>query len=84
MKDIDNLEFSRPEKGNKTSHQHVKQNKKGESVTAKERQMNIPLITTLSVVGLSLLTFITNRILKAFTQQPILIEQRKISFKRYS
>jgi hypothetical protein len=84
MKDVDSLEFSRPEKGNKTSHQHVKQYKKEDSAAAKERLMNIPLITTLSVIALSLLTFITNRILKAFTQQPILLEQRKIYFKRYS
>jgi len=61
--------------------QYVNYDKKANSKQAKETTMNIPIITTLSVIGLGLLTFIVSRIRKAAAHQPILIERRHIIYK---
>ena len=75
MKDLKNLIGSSTDRGNKRLFQSVKNNNK-------EIHMNIPMITTISVISLGLLAFVANRIMKVAAQQPILIERRQIIYKR--
>lgn len=44
--------------------------------------MNIPLIATLSLIGLGILAFLASRLQKVMVRQPILIENRQIVYRR--
>ena len=81
MKILKKPEESKSEKSKIGLSQYVNYDKKTNSKQAKETTMNIPIITTLSVIGLGLLTFIVSRIRKAAAHQPILIERRQIIYK---
>jgi len=81
MEIVKKPEESTSKKSKIGSFQYVNHDKKVNSKPAKETPMNIPIITTLSVIGLGLLTFIVSRIRKAAAHQPILIERRQIIYK---
>jgi len=81
MKILEKLKESSSDKSKIGLSQSVNRDKKVNLKPAKETPMNIPIITTLSVIGLGLLTFIVSRIQKAAAQQPILLERRQIIYK---
>ena len=81
MKIVEKLKQTSADKSKIGLSQRVNQDTTANSKPAKETPMNIPIITTLSVIGLGFLTFIVSRIRKAAAHQPILIERRQIIYK---
>ena len=69
-------------KGKVNPDQLVNNSKIGNLKSNPEAPMDLRLIAPLSAIGLGLLLFLANRIVIRTARQPILIEQRRIIYRR--
>jgi len=82
MKGLNFLKRTRWTKSKIGLVQEVKRSKLTIEKPILEAPMNVPMITTLSVIGIGILALLATRFQKAAARQPILIEKRQIIYRR--
>ena len=82
MKDMNSMKKFIKEKGKNRPIQAVRRSNANNEKPTMEVPMNIPLIASLSLIGLGVLAFLANRLQKVMVRQPILIEKRQIVYRR--
>jgi len=82
MKEIQTHKTNRPNQGKKTRIHHIHSLKRLQDQPVKEKQMNPFIMTLLSITGLGILVFLALKISRVTAPKPILIEQRRIIYRR--
>ena len=82
MKETQMHNPNRPKQGKKTRNQHIQSIKHLRGQPVKEKQMNPFIMTLLSITGLGILVFLALKISRVTAPKPILIEQRRIIYRR--
>jgi len=82
MKRIKHSENKQLAKGKILSPQGIKKADKTVRLPLLEKKMNVHIFTALSAIGLGVLVFLAHKFSRSLARQPILIEQRRIDYKR--
>ena len=82
MKEIQMHKTNQPNQGKKKRAQHIQSIKRLQEQTVKEKQMNPLIMTLISITGLGILVLLALKISRVTAPKPILIEQRRIIYRR--
>ena len=82
MKQIKDSKKEQLVEGKIPSCQSVKKTNKTVRLPLLEAEMNIQILTAFSAIGLGVLVFLAHKFSRSAAHQPILIEQRRIEYKR--
>ena len=82
MKEIMTHKSNLPNQGKKTRIQHIQSMYHLQGQPIKEKLMNPFIMTLLSLTGLGILVFLALKISRVTAPKPILIEQRRIIYRR--
>ena len=82
MKQTNHSTIKQLAKGKVLSPQGVKRTTRSIKLPLLEAEMNIQILTAISAIGLGIMVFLAQRFSRSVARQPILIEQRRIEYKR--